>query len=111
LLDKLKKDDKLEGWLSPDEIYYENRESYIEQEILGFCGCGNPEDIRNYVKDMLIKLVNKEWGDYEDYPYMFFVYWANDKGFAEHGTTARCSWLTKLGKELLSDLLTLCKNC
>ena len=63
-----------------------------------------------YVKTMLEKLDNSEHGDYEDMPYMFFVYWANDKGFAEHGTTARCSWLTEKGKELLKDIILVLKQ-
>jgi len=52
----------------------------------------------------LRKLENQEWEEYENLEYMFFVYWANDKGFAEHGSTARCSWLTEKGQELLKDL-------
>jgi len=35
---------------------------------------------------------------------MFFVYWANDKGFLEHGSTARCSWLTEKGKSIIVDI-------
>jgi len=71
---------------------------------LNFCLCGNTEDVFAYVADLLKMLDNNQWSKYEDLPYMFFVYWANVSGFAEHGTTARCSWLTPEGKALLEDL-------
>jgi hypothetical protein len=76
----------------------------LQQEILGLCDCGNPDDVMIYIRDLLVKLKNTDWGSYDDMPYMFFVYWANNKEFAEHGTSARCSWLTDKGIELLNDI-------
>lgn len=87
-----------------EDCHYQSKADYLQIEILGFCGCGDPDDTMLYVKEMLERLDNQNWGDYEDRPYMFFVYWANHKGFAEHGTTARCSWLTGKGSELLADI-------
>uniref|UniRef100_A0A6H2A273 Uncharacterized protein n=1 Tax=viral metagenome TaxID=1070528 RepID=A0A6H2A273_9ZZZZ len=81
-----------------------DEKSFLQIEILGFCGCGNPDDVMLYVGEMLKKLQKNDWGNYEDLPYMFFVYWANNKNFAEHGGTIRCSWLTDLGEELLKDI-------
>ena len=37
-------------------------------------------------------------------PYMFLCYWSYHEGLSEHGTTARCSWLTDKGRELLNDI-------
>ena len=85
-------------------VAYDSKKEYLQITLLGFCGCGNPDDVMVYVRDMLRQLLVKKWGDYEDMPYMFFVYWANNKGFAEHGISARCSWLTEKGIELLSDI-------
>jgi len=87
-----------------DGCFWKSKSSYLQIKIIGLCSCGNPDEIMEYVKEMLEKLDSKNWGKYEDKPYMFFVYWANDKGFAEHGSTVRCSWLTEKGKELLRDI-------
>jgi hypothetical protein len=108
LIEKLKEKD---GMLVDEEgCSWDSYKSYIECEVLGFCGCGNPDEILEYTKVMLGKLKNQEWGEYSDHPYMFFVYWANEKGFAEHGSTARCSWLTELGEEILRDIKTVGKE-
>jgi hypothetical protein len=109
MIEKLVKNED-EGFTNPkDGCYHETQADYLQTELLGFCGCGNPEEMMMYVKALLEKLDKQEWGAYEDKPYMFFVYWANDKGYAEHGTTARCSWLTPQGKELLADINTVIK--
>jgi len=71
---------------------------------LGLCGCGNPEDIMAYIRDMLLVLKTGDWRDHEDMPYMFFVSWANYNQLAEHGTTIRCSWLTPEGEALLKEI-------
>lgn len=91
-------------YVDDNNVYHRSKTDYLQQNILGFCGCGNPDNVMVYIRDLLVKLNNNEWGSYNDLPYMFFVYWANNNGFAEHGTSVRCSWLTKNGKELLSDI-------
>ncbi len=86
-----------------EDCHYESKTSFLASE-LGFCGCGDNQEVLGYVRDMLLKFNNSDWNSYRDLPYMFFAYWGNDKHFLEHGTTARCSWLTDLGKELISDI-------
>ena len=102
MIENLKPDG--EGFIDSTDCHYESKAAYLQLEILGFCGCGNPNQVMEYVLEMLLKLDRQEWGEYGDLAYMFFVYWANDEGFAEHGTTARCSWLTDKGKELVKDI-------
>lgn len=92
------------GFLDKDGCFWETEEGYLQINILGLCGCGNPDEIMVYVKEMLEKLDKNDYGEYKDMPYMFFCYWANNKKFAQHGTTARCSWLSNKGKELLKDI-------
>lgn len=105
MIEKLQKTDIEDfPWKDENDCLHTSKAGYLQTEFLGFCGCGDPDDTMLYVKEMFEKLDKQEWGDYEDRAYMFFVYWANDKGFAEHGITARCSWLTPLGKELLKDM-------
>lgn len=91
-------------YIDDDGCVYKYKKEYLQIKILGFCGCGNPDEVMVYVRDFLVKLEKQEWSDYEDMPYMFLIYWADDKGFTEHGSTARCSWLTEKGKELLKDI-------
>ncbi len=105
MIDKLKKVDNSEyPYLDDNGVSHKSKKDYLQTEILGFCGCGDPDSVMAYVGDFLTKLNTNEWGNYEDMPYMFLVYWAYHNGFSEHGTTARCSWLTDKGKELLSDI-------
>jgi len=88
-------------------VSWDSRTEYLALEVLGFCGCGDPAQVMaEHVLPFLKRLEVEDFGSYEDLAYMFLVYWANDKGFAEHGTTARCSWLTEKGRELLGDIQT-----
>jgi len=91
-------------YLDNDGCSWRSKKEYLQQEYLGFCGCGSPDTAMVYVGDYLRDISNNKFGDYEDTPYMFLAYWADTKGFTEHGTTVRCSWLTNLGKELLKDI-------
>jgi hypothetical protein len=102
MLEKLTKDG--DRWFDDHETYWDSPKDYLQTEILGFCGCGDPDELMEYVRKLLVKLYNQEWGEYEDLPYMFFVSWANDKEFADHGVSVRCSWLTDIGRELLADI-------
>jgi hypothetical protein len=97
---------------------WDSRAEYLFMGVLPSCGCGTPSDIGRYVRGMLLKHVGypstkfvlgegrKEWNEngYEDFPLMFFLSWATQEGYIEHGTTVRCSWLTSKGEELLRDL-------
>ena len=103
MIEKLKQVDDL--FEDENGISYESPLDYLHSCYLDLCACGNPDDLSIYIRDLLLKLRNQDWQSYEDLPYMFFVNWANEKGYAEHGTTIRCSWLTVLGKELLRDLM------
>ena len=105
MIDKLKKDD--DRWIDSEGVSWSSKSAYLQCAVLGMCGCGNPDDVMGYIGDMLEK-INKGYNfDYDNLSDMFFIYWANDKDFAEHGTTARCSRLTDEGKEVLSDIRVL----
>jgi hypothetical protein len=91
---------------APDGCWYESRLSYLQIAKLGFCGCGDPDAVTGYVVDIMGRIRDKKWDTfrYEDLPTMFFLYWLDEKGYAEHGTTVRCCWLTEGGEALLIDL-------
>jgi hypothetical protein len=88
------------------DMHYDSPLGYLCIAVLDLCGCGNPEEVAGYVRDGLRRIADADHPDYEDLPAMFFLYWANHKNFADHGTTARCGWLTDEGEELLADLDT-----
>jgi len=96
-----------EGFVDEDGVWWSSRKAYLQSEILGLCDCGNPDEVMGYVYQGLLNLKNNIHGAYEDLPHMFWIYWANDRDFAEHGCSARCSWLTAKGKELMRDIETL----
>ena len=96
-------------WKDKDGIVWEDKKDYLQIAILGFCGCGNPDEVMKYVYDMLKRVadITIDKGiefEYSDLPSMFFLYWADKNNFIEHGTTIRCSWLTDLGKQLMADI-------
>lgn len=93
-----------DGFVDKDEVFYRDRAEYLHCGVLKFCGCGDSMSNLRYIQKMLRMLDEQQWGDYEDAPYMFFVYWADGLELAEHGTTVRCSWLTEKGKKFLADI-------
>ena len=101
MLDKLKK--VMDGYVDDTGCFHESKADYMI-DIIGLCGCGNSEEVAGYVRQRLEAIEKSNHPSYEDLPAMFFIYWANDKKYAKHGTTARCSWLTDKGKELLADM-------
>lgn len=102
MIEKLKP--YFDEWIDDNGTSWENKKGYLQIEILGLCGCGNPDAVMEYMFEMFNKINNHHDFDYKDLPSMFFLYWANDKDFAEHGSTVRYSWLTEKGKEVLSDI-------
>lgn len=101
-------------WIDRDEFGFKSKSEYVFTKLLPSCGCGNPRSISRsiaeYVLGMLKTYTPKAGEDpliaaqYEDLPVMFFLSWADREGYIEHGTTIRCSWLTKKGEELIIDI-------
>jgi hypothetical protein len=109
MIDKLKQVD--DGWEDESGCHWDSPAEYLFIGVLPSCGCGDPESIGRYVRDMLRSHVStaddhSPWdaNSYEDMPLMFFLSWADREGYIEHGTTIRCSWLTDRGQELMRDL-------
>jgi hypothetical protein len=111
VIEKLKQDGDV--WIDTDGVSWSSPVNYLCVGVLPSCGCGNPESIAVYVRDMLRKHVKQTgsegyscWNEtkYEDLPVMFFLSWADREGYIEHGSTIRCSWMTPKGDELLRDI-------
>ena len=102
------------GFIDENGLYWDSKVDYMCIGVLPSCGCGDPGSIGTYVKNMLLKHVKQTdcddiscWGrtKYEDLPVMFFLSWADNEGYIDHGSTIRCSWMTDKGNELLNDLI------
>lgn len=117
-IDKYKKDGHYED---SEGCYYESAVDLIQCGVLGFCGCGDPEENLVFVLKSLrvIDRINALHADeitYEqlekerlelfktDAMFLFVVYVFNKMNLAEHGGSVTGCWLTKRGKEVLSDL-------
>ena len=53
IYENLKKDGQ--GWLDKNGCYWDTKKNYLLLEVLGFCGCGVPEEVGKYIKKMLKK--------------------------------------------------------
>lgn len=115
-IDKFKRED---GYFTEDNVHYEDAESLIQIEMLGFCGCGNPDDAAEYVRKVLQNIQDRDkvskgitfddwWKQVNElFPIngsaYFMWYFLDSKGFTEHGNSVP-GWLTEKGKQLLEDL-------
>lgn len=101
-------------------VTYKGTAEYV-WELLGFCGCGDPDAALAYVADTLAKFALPE-GSYDaiaaqfdgsgipDGLSYFYLYRLDDLELIEHGSNIRGSWLTERGKNLLGVLLRICKE-
>ncbi len=85
------------------ELEYEKRVHKIAND-LGFCLCGNFEEVLIYIRDFLKKIEDRKFDSHEDMNYIFFCHWADKNKYVEHGTTIRRPWLTVKGKSLVGML-------
>lgn len=104
-----------EMWIDDSGCSWDSKMSYVSIELLGSCGCGNPEANVDYVEKMILHHV-ADWStspgrssqttqeEYNDPAVQFFLYWADDKGLSEHGSSIFGSWLTDKGRQLLTDI-------
>lgn len=90
----------------------ENQETPIHQfyfDTLKFCGCGNPEDVLDFLRQTLSAIRDRSSSrDREntllplDSPLaLTYRYWLDAQGWTEHGGSVYGAWLTKEGKEVL----------
>ncbi len=113
-----------------DGVSYDDLTQFITTGVLGFCGCGMPEQVVDYVKTGL-ELINEkspencnpreEWDNwYEGHrercdkhfktqgaEYLFY-YFCDFHGLTEHGGSVP-GWLTRKGEDLL-ELIAKEKN-
>ena len=101
----------------PDDGFYDEngavwptRAAYLKQGVLPLCDCGDTDAILRWIVEMFrLHVGQSTWSttSYEDLPTMFFLSWASNQDYIEHGVSIRCSWLTPKGEELLRDIETI----
>lgn len=88
------------------------RDLYFKK--LGWCGCGEPPEILQLVKDVLLAFQIENWkdrcdkvnellGDDTDLGYVL-LYSLDHVNLIEHGSNVWNSWLSDYGKEILNCL-------
>lgn len=106
----------------PEDSYaYEDAVSFIASGMLGFCGCGKPEEALTFMRDVMRHIHCLQSDDFlsaeeafEDWVKegqkigsegaLYFAYYVlDDKQLTEHGGSVP-GWLTPAGMELLQDL-------
>jgi len=98
--------------VSPIGRTYKTEGEAIYYDLLGFCGCGDPESTHDFVieclkrtnfdenKIQLIKLRDLILERPDDAA-MMIAYFLSDKGMTEHGGGVGGSWLTSLGEKVI----------
>jgi len=132
-IDKYKQEDG--SFVDSEGCHHDDAESFLQCHVLGFCGCGLPEDSLRYVRDCLRHVANLQLvhekksthkkGDEWDVAYQawdkagkelmgkaeyFTRYVLDQKELTEHGGSVGGAWLSTKGKELLEDLDALLSN-
>ncbi len=91
------------GYADGDETYFATAREFLVESVLGWCGCGRPDDVLMFVRDVLRSILHRRkvigW-----YGMEYFVYYVlEEKGLIEHGCGLP-GWLTDKGQDLLDDL-------
>lgn len=112
-----------DGYEDAQGCWHEDAESLIQVGVLGFCGCGRPDDSLRHVLDGL-ELIgekapdvrSKEWPAWRAGHMMrinahfkspgaeyFFYYWCDKEGYTHHGGSVP-GYLSDKGRQLLGLL-------
>jgi hypothetical protein len=106
-------------YVDEDNCHWEDAESFLAGKIMGFCGCGNNEVALKYIRDVMELIEKIHTGEGESWRaaytalddffsnnsgLQYTIYYLLDmKELTTHGGSVP-GWLTKKGKEVLSDL-------
>ena len=117
----MKIDSQDDGWFKFDDTDFQTLEDLIQTGILGFCGCGAPDENLEYIRRglELIAVPYPEGNDWaawnatrkasvqeifgNDRSAYFFYYWCDKHRLTEHGGSVP-GWLDEKGKKLLGLL-------
>ncbi len=110
-----------DGWYKDEDgVSFQTAQDFIGGK-LGFCGCGDPDEALNYIKCVLQSIEDRQKPECDfrlnivnlialtGKAHYFTLYFLDDKGLTEHGSSVGGCWLTQKGSELLEDLTELLK--
>jgi hypothetical protein len=119
---ELKRDAKNGMLIGPDGAHHENEKQVFHYDVLGMCGCGEPEEAYNFLLGIL-KLADRrayyaaagrsaKWVALEtetaaairanaDMAAHVLLHLLTERGVIEHGGNVGGSWLTDLGAQIV----------
>ena len=100
-IDKYRTDDG--GYEDEDGVYSKTAREFLLESVLGWCGCGRPDDALLFVRDALWRIDGHIPLELDTGPAYFVYYVLDEKGLTEHGVGVP-GWLTDKGRKLLEDL-------
>ena len=101
---------------------YDNLSDFITIGLLGFCGCGMPEEALKWLRDCLADIQHRTEVEWKQNPPIYqgriharmeplprgveylLWYWMDKLQLIEHGGGVGGSWLTERGEHLLARL-------
>lgn len=90
---------------SPEDIDEYKFINIIQNGILDFCTCGEPKENLIFIKNILHKIFYKKLNSLNIKQCdLFVLYYLDEKGFTEHGSSIYYSWLNENGENLLNLL-------
>lgn len=112
MIEKLqKRDGGTHPYIDDEGCSWSDKKSYLQINVLNFCGCGDPDGAMVFVGDILKLMEDHNWYSAElnkllpdERSRYFVLYMLDHLGLTEHGTSINCSWLTDRGKEVLTDI-------
>lgn len=104
--------------IGPDGCHYVNERQAFHYGVLGLCGCGNPEEVYNFLRDILALCDRRKANDggewintakatqelmmaRPDIASEALLHILDHYKLTEHGGSVYGSWLTSLGEQFL----------
>ena len=102
-----------------DGIYYDDEHTYYQNkclDVLGWCGCGSPENCLDLIKQVLLLLNREDKGKWDELEKLIpqneardiIYYLLDDKDLTSHGSCIP-GWTSEEGKEFIKMLEKECE--
>ena len=113
-------DEKRKMYVTPDGCHYDNDQEAQYFYTLGLCGCGNPDEVHEFLIDCAKcfdrgTLSGKDWGEATGVDGIltevlnspkvaaeFIAHFLDQRGLTEHGGSVYGSWLTEDGYDFIN---------
>lgn len=104
-----RQDDEEYPFVDSNGCSWESPEQFVMVGILGACGCGDSDEYGMLAIEVLRQIPltyeeKKANGFYEDKTKGLMLFFLDEAGLIEHGSSVNGSWLTENGKQLLTNI-------